>query len=44
MGLEEIQKQNRDLEDVRKVNKEVDLYKMELELKNRDRSRRKGKK
>jgi hypothetical protein len=44
MGLEEIQKQNRDLEDVRTVSKEVDLYRMELELKNRDAKKRKGRK
>lgn len=44
MGLEEIQKQNRDLEDVRKVAKELDLYRMELELKNRDAKKRRGSK
>lgn len=44
MGLTEIQQQNNDLIDTRKVAKELDLYRMELELKNRDNRKRKNRK
>ena len=44
MGLEEIQKQNKDLENTGMVKKEIFLYKMELELKNRDAKKKKGSK